>query len=121
MTHLTLGKYFKQTIKNVLPPTVKYLTVEEDMYDIIKNIIPSTVTNIIPNYKYFSVHPGTYEIPANVTRLIFEDEFNQKIKKGQIPQSGVYLIFGREFNQNIKSIIPTNVTHLTFGDNLTKT
>jgi hypothetical protein len=58
------------------------------------------------------------KLPASITHLTFEDNFNQEIKD-YILQSDLHnlthLTFGHHFNKEIKDRIPLSVTHLTFG------
>jgi hypothetical protein len=50
-------------------------------------------------------------LPKNITRLTFFDEFNQKI---YLLQNLTHLTLGFNFNQKIDTL-PKNLSHLTFG------
>ena len=51
-----------------------------------------------------------------MTHLTFGDDFNQELKKDDIPESVIYLVFGCTFNQQIKDVIPKYVKYLVFDN-----
>jgi hypothetical protein len=51
----------------------------------------------------------TEEIPQNITDLIFNQAFNQKVDN--LPQNITYIDFGNCFNQKVDKL-PKNLTHL---------
>ena len=86
VTHLTIGHYFNQKIKDYIPNTVTHLT-----------------------FVYYFNQKIQNNIPNSVTHLTFGQGFNQKIK-GLILNSVTHLTFGGDFNKDIRNSIPNSVT-----------
>lgn len=56
------------------------------------------------------------DLPENINYLVFGDEFNQELKEGVLPKNINHLEFGNKFDQAIdRNVLPTALTHLRFG------
>lgn len=54
----------------------------------------------------------------NITHIIYGENFNLPLEKGDIPYGITHIIIGKEFNESIdKDAIPNSVIHLEIGDN----
>lgn len=48
---------------------------------------------------------------------IYSDEFNEELKKNELPDTLVYLTFGKKYNREIKkNVLPESLLYLTFGE-----
>lgn len=55
-------------------------------------------------------------VSLNTTSLIFNNEFNNKIKKNDLPNNLKYIVFGEEYDKKIDiSVLPSTLISLTFG------
>ncbi len=76
-------------------------------------VIPSSVKNIKLNYKY-EFEPGV--IPSSVQTLVLND-FNQKLKPGDIPNGVIELFLPYNFDQKIEAnVLPPSIKIIHFAN-----
>lgn len=81
----------------------------------IKNILPFSLTELHLNN---NIILDKNDLPPNLKKLQFGQEYNKIIKRNILPESLEELIFGHDFNQLLdEHIFPLNIIKLTFGYN----
>eukprot|EP01133_Synstelium_polycarpum_P002890 gene2890-3320_t len=72
-----------------------------------------------PNVRLVSpgvILPADLQIATTIKTLIFDDEYNQKLRLGLLPKGLTTLIFGMKFNHQIgHDVLPMGLTKLSFG------
>ena len=115
ITHLTIGRNFKQDIIDCIPNSVTHLTFGDSFSQTIKDCvkIPKSVTHLTLD-EYWKQH-GKDFMPDSITHLTIKSIHNINIKNCMSNSITHLAIYG-SFNKDIKGCIPNSVTHLTFGD-----
>ncbi|KAK5580064.1 hypothetical protein RB653_000077 [Dictyostelium firmibasis] len=129
LLNLEFGDSFQQDIKiGQLPNNLTNLVLSKCYQGIIENeSLPKSIlnnSNSIFKYKFDSdgnkksilLSNGVNSIPKYVTKLEFDNHFNQVIKYGDIPKNVTSIIFGKEFNSFIEpNSLGSSITSIEFG------
>ena len=142
---IKFNKFFNQPLKGLIAEGVEhielgfYSDIELDIGDLPESLLyirfdvwfsnngkPFKETGIFPNHLQY-INLGSYNqiltpgiIPESVTKIVFEDRFNQPFMYDSLPKNLKHLVLGKAYNQPFTfREIPSSLTFLSLGKNYT--
>ena len=97
--------------------TTNYIQSKVILPEILKFDCPSDAKAVNLDTIYDHLY-DLMSIPRCVEHIQFSHKFNQKIKKGELPEGLQSIVFGCDFNQEIeKDVLPVKLQSIRFGAN----
>lgn len=113
VTHLTFGEEFNQPLDNLLPESLRNLSLGGRFNHPINNL-PSKLEHL-EFIKYAKFNLPITTLPSTLRKLIFGQAFNSTLN---LPPNLTHLFIPNgKFNESIRSL-PASLTHLRFSNNV---